>query len=448
MEHKRRHSSGLIRRCVRRVRKRYGALSLLREPRLGVLGAANLLDVMSVSIIVPLLPGYAQQLGAGPAFVGLLFAAPTVTRALLSVPLGYLSDRTGRRLWIAGGMIVGALSVMALGLAAAPITLLALRALDGVAAAARAPASVAYVGDTVSESDRGRAMGAYRTTGVLGVAIGPAVGGALAVTVGLAAPFLVLGGASLLAGVALAVGLPRATSGGAATGKAAERSAHDDGGEATTGTHRRALRAHLRRSIPQTTTPTVAALSVSALVAEIGTGAVGPLLALLLAETVGGGPGYVGVVWATFGASMAVWMPLGGSLADERGRKSPLLAGKVLWAGVMIGLAGATVAWLPPALLFIAGLASGLAGPALGALRYETAPEDTSGAVLGWYGTLGSVGRAIGPIVGGALGATVGLRATAIAVGLLWVFDAMIITVGVRERRGSADDPGGMEATP
>src|SRR6516162_5149852 len=56
-----------------------------------------LVDVLGLTIILPLLPFYAESLGASPRVVGLLVSAYAVCQLIAGPPLGHLSDRVGRR---------------------------------------------------------------------------------------------------------------------------------------------------------------------------------------------------------------------------------------------------------------------------------------------------------------------------------------------------------------
>src|SRR5216117_4414976 len=56
-----------------------------------------LVDVLGLTIILPLLPFYAESMGATPATVGLLVSAYAICQLLAGPPLGQLSDRVGRR---------------------------------------------------------------------------------------------------------------------------------------------------------------------------------------------------------------------------------------------------------------------------------------------------------------------------------------------------------------
>ncbi len=417
-----------VRRRIRAVRRRpvvaslveaYGSLRHLRHRDLRLLAGANVLDVMSVSLLVPLLPTYAAEVGAGPALLGVIFAAPAVTRALLSPFAGALADRLDRRSLVWTGTVLGALSVVALGVVRDPLWFVALRGLDGAANAMKGPATNAYVGDAVSTDERGSAMGAYRTAGMVGLAAGPAVGGAIAVVAGLAAPFFVLGLGTLAAGLVLAVSL-RPVHGGA--GRGADTTPTPDLDLAT---------------VRELATVPVVALVASNVLGQVGTGAMSPLFAPLLARTVGAGPGYAGLAWSAFGLSMLAFMPVGGSAADRRGRKPLLVGGSLAWSAVAVGLAVASAPVLPPLLMFVGGLASAFSGPALGALQYETAPDGHEGATLGVFSASHAVGMAIGPIAGGALAAAVGAEAVFLVIGLLWALKAGIVWVGVRETGGT-----------
>src|SRR5438094_9097404 len=54
-------------------------------------------DILGLTIILPLLPFYAESLGASPSTVGLLVSAYAIYQLLAGPPLGQLSDRVGRR---------------------------------------------------------------------------------------------------------------------------------------------------------------------------------------------------------------------------------------------------------------------------------------------------------------------------------------------------------------
>ena len=370
---------------------------------------------MSHSIIVPLLPAYAEALGAGPVFIGLLFAAPAATQAICSPLFGYLADRVARKPLICFGILLCAGSVAALGVVSGPLALLALRGIDGLALAMQRPATTAYIGDQYADDERGGAIGAFKSAGLIGVVIGPALGGALSLWGTLGTPFLVLGTVTVFVGILLVFRLPRSRA--------------DE--EQTGGSWRPRLSA---AGLQNSLTISMVALAASVFVSQLGTGAFGPFLAPLLEARVGVGPEYASFAWSAFGLAMVLTMPIGGTLADRWGRKPMLIVSKLVWALVVCGLALATVPQVPPALLLVAGVASAFGGPAMGALQYEVAPKGNEGTVIGIYSALASAGVAIGPILGGWVVGQWGLVALFLTMGALWAADTLTIAFGVRER--------------
>lgn len=405
--------------AVASLAEQYDSLGHLRDRDLALLAGAAVLDAMSGSILVPLLPAYAAETGAGPFLIGVIFAAPSATRALLSPVAGRVSDRFDRRRLVWTGMILGALSVVALGVVRSPLAFVALRGLDGAANAMKAPATTAYVGDSVPAEERGAAMGAYRTASMLGLAVGPAVGGALALAGGPSTPFVVLGAATLGAGVLLALRLRPADG--------------EPGDHERAGGGARSLDAAELRTLA---TGSVLALATSSLISQVGTGAMSPLLAPLLARTVDAGPGYAGLAWSAFGLAMLVATPVGGTVADRRGRKPLVVGGKVVWAAVAVGLAAVTVPEVPPILLFAGGVASGASGPALSALQYESAPDGHEGTILGLYSATHAAGMALGPLLGGAVAGRFGVPGAFVGMGVLWALDTGTIALGVGDPSG------------
>src|SRR5687768_12923553 len=70
---------------------------------LACITTATFADLVAYSVAVPILPDYATRFNAGPTTIGLLFASFGLTLLVLSIPMGVLSDRLGRK----GPMIFG-----------------------------------------------------------------------------------------------------------------------------------------------------------------------------------------------------------------------------------------------------------------------------------------------------------------------------------------------------
>jgi DHA1 family tetracycline resistance protein-like MFS transporter len=136
------------------------------------------IDLLGFSVILPLLPFYAETFGATPLVVGLLTATYAAAQLIGAPLLGRLSDRYGRRpilmISIAGNMLGFVLLAVAQNLG---ILFLA-RALAGLTGGNISVAQ-AYISDVSEPKDRGKALGLIGAAFGLGFIIGPAVGGIL-----------------------------------------------------------------------------------------------------------------------------------------------------------------------------------------------------------------------------------------------------------------------------
>ncbi|MHB0912090.1 MAG: MFS transporter [Armatimonadota bacterium] len=122
------------------------------------------------------MPPYVQAVGL-TAQLGLIYATFLVVETLLKSPLGHLGDRVGRRAVLVCGALLSCCAALAMTRARSLPTILALRGLDGVAAAAIWPTLLAAVGGSVPAARRARAMSGWTAGYIAAVAIAPLVGG-------------------------------------------------------------------------------------------------------------------------------------------------------------------------------------------------------------------------------------------------------------------------------
>src|SRR6266566_5341142 len=165
-----------------------------RSVVLACITTATFTDMVAYSVAVPVLPDYAQRFHASPTMVGLLFGSFGVALLALSIPLGAMSDRLGRK-----GMMIGALALLTgatllFAYAQSLPMLFAARMLQGVADAATWVVGFALIADLYGEDERGRAMGLAMGGSTLGFIIGPLLGGWLYEIGGIRLPFLVVAG--------------------------------------------------------------------------------------------------------------------------------------------------------------------------------------------------------------------------------------------------------------
>ncbi len=139
--------------------------------------------------VVTLLPLYVRGLGMEAFHVGMLLAIFAISFIILQFPSGTLSDRAGRFLPTAAGIILCAVSLAILPSLEHFALLAAAMALYGVAYGMMFPSISALVADNTVSEERGMATGIFHALLTAGVAIGAPVigwaGGRIGVETGL-----------------------------------------------------------------------------------------------------------------------------------------------------------------------------------------------------------------------------------------------------------------------
>jgi DHA1 family multidrug resistance protein-like MFS transporter len=135
--------------------------------------------VTGVGIVVPLLPIYAHDLGAGGFYIGMIFGAYSLSRTFFLPYFGRLSDLKGRKALIVPGLF--AYMAVSLGfIFFKDITgLIGLRFIQGIASAMLMPVIQAYVGDITPPGKEGFTMGLFNMSMFCGLSIGPLLGGVI-----------------------------------------------------------------------------------------------------------------------------------------------------------------------------------------------------------------------------------------------------------------------------
>ncbi|MEV8586056.1 MFS transporter [Streptomyces sp. NPDC051180] len=148
-----------------------------------VLAAAMLgfaLITLDTSVVNVALPAIGADLRTGMSGLQWVVDAYTLAFAALLLSSGALADRVGASRAYGAGVVLFTLASAACGLAPGLPSLLAARAVQGVAAAVMLPASLALVREAYGDPGRrARAVSLWAAGGTVAVALGPVVGGAL-----------------------------------------------------------------------------------------------------------------------------------------------------------------------------------------------------------------------------------------------------------------------------
>src|SRR5262245_10983751 len=235
---------------------------------LGLVTFATFTDIVAYSVAVPVLPDLSRKLGASPTTIGLLFASFGITLLTVSIPMGAVSDRIGRREPLVAGMLGLAVATLLFALSdSLPILFLA-RLAQGAADAVTWVVGLALLADVYEPSERGRATGIVMSGTGFAFMIGPSLGGWLYEIGGVRLPFVIVAVMAVAAAAAFfSLGAP--------------------------------LRHASRDPVPVLAVvrvPAVAACATAVVVASSTSSMLEPVLALHL-EAAGTSPGRIGVVF-------------------------------------------------------------------------------------------------------------------------------------------------------
>ncbi len=137
-----------------------------------------LVDILGLTIILPLLPFYAERMGATPMVVGLLVSTFAFFQLIAGPILGQLSDRMGRRPMLLVSQVGTFIGFVILANATSLVWVFVSRIIDG-ATAGNLSLAQAYISDVTAPENRAKAFGIIGVAFGLGFLVGPGVSGFL-----------------------------------------------------------------------------------------------------------------------------------------------------------------------------------------------------------------------------------------------------------------------------
>ncbi|MFH2012694.1 MAG: MFS transporter [Pseudomonadota bacterium] len=340
---------------------------------------AGFTAMVGIGIIVPLLPLYAQTLGASGVWLGIIFSGFSLSRYIFMPVIGRLSDKKGRKIFICIGLFGYTLISMGYIISNSTYALAGIRFLHGFFAAMIIPIAMAYIGEISPEQKEGTFIGTFSVSLFAGFGTGPLLGGALKDYFGMNAPFYAMGGLSFIAFTMVLLFLP-------------ELHLYKKGW----GTPRASYKKILENNV-------VKGITTFRLTNAVGRGMVATFLPVFAHQYLGLSGSKIGfLISANLLLTSFLQAPFG-KLADKVSRSKLVIIG-----GLMVSLA---IAMIPYAYDFtyllvlnmVMGIAGALSLPAATALAVEEGRNLGMGAVMGVYDMSMSLGLASGPLIGGLL---------------------------------------------
>ncbi len=350
---------------------------------LGLFLASTFLYWASMYVYVPILPLYAQQLGASLPMVGIIVGAYGVTQFLVRAPLGIWSDRLGKRKpFVVAGLVIAGIGSAGLAVSNDPWLLFFSRALTGVSASAWVAFSVLFA----SYFPPARAVRAMSlVTFVNGIAqmLSTYSGGLLAEHFGWQAPFWV-GAALGFAGGVCALGIFEVE---------------------------RPVASQLtRRKVLETmTVPLLLAVSFIAILSQFTVFTTTYTFTPIFARQLGASQADQGALTTAMLLAYTVAMLITARSVDYLGDRTIVMAGMALAAVACLATPSSADLQSLAGLQALQGLGRGLAFPVLMGLSIRAVPQDLRATAMGVFQAVYAIGMFAGPMFGGRIAELVGL---------------------------------------
>ncbi len=349
-----------------------------RRLTLTVAISAIALETSLLGVVAPLLPEIERRTGAGDEALGLALAAYAIPILIISIPVGRLADKIGRRPLLLAGLLLVGLGSILIAVSAALAPLLVGRAVQGIGSTLCWVAALALVSDLARPGRKGEAIGFALSANSLGSIGGPALGGIAGGAISFEAPFILV---SAIAAAIFVLGLfvlPHASA--ASTGEAPA--------------------AGIARELFRRSALMPAAVAI---VAAATLGLIDFVLPLDLDRRLGTPATTIGLLFAAVALIDAVAAPIAGRASDRIGRRPVALAGALVTglSGLLLALLGG----VSGAAVALGVLAIGIAIIFSATIPWldESYGKLNRGLAYGGLNLVYSIGYTVGPLLGGWL---------------------------------------------
>ncbi|WP_071461485.1 MFS transporter [Bacillus massilinigeriensis] len=350
-----------------------------KKGALPLLFAVMFLVMVGFGIIIPVMPFYAEELGASPTQLGLLMAVYSLMQLLFAPMWGRVSDRIGRKPVIMVGIAGLALSFFLMAFSTSLWMLFAARIIGGLLSSANMPTVMAYVADVTSDEDRGKGMGIIGAAVGLGFIFGPAIGGLFSKN-NLSTPFFIAGASSLLTFLLVAFILK----------------------ESLSPEHRHSTKKEKRSLLDALNSP-LSLLFILQLFITLSLSGLEATFAYFAAEKANMDTVHLGYIFMIMGFAGAI---VQGGLVGRLTRKFG--EGAIIQAGIIISAIGfglilqADSFFTSAVYMTIFGIGNGIIRPSVSAILTKKSTSG-HGSTTGLLSSFDSLGRIIGPPLGGWL---------------------------------------------
>ncbi len=325
---------------------------------------------------VPLLPFFEAEFSISHSVAVWIVAASSLS-LLASIPMGYISDRFGRKWMIICGMVLISIATFVSGFSKTAGQLIAFQFLLGFGSAAFIPSSSAIIGDIFPPAKLARAMSVTLIGVFSGIAVGFLMGGLLLNSIGWRESFYLIAFLILVAAFSVL--------------KVIEEPEKES----------------ITSQVPLFRGSNTIYLCTFIL-GMVGEG-VRTMSPLYMAQYQIGNES-IGMILAAMTVASLIILPFAGWLADRVGRKKPIIYGFLFSAPIISSFSLVTSSYQFAIILALLGAGAGLSFPAASAYAQDSSSR-VRGAAMGIYHTSRVAGMAVSPVLGGIIADRIGIGA-------------------------------------
>ena len=376
---------------------------------LGVCVFGTLTTIIAMTLLLPFLPLYVEQLGVTDhaeivEWSGAAYGAAFLSAAICAPLWGRLGDRYGRKLMLIRASLGMAVAMSLIGLSQNVYQLVGLRLLAGLLGG-YSSGSMILVATQTPRANTAWALGIMSSGVMAGNLAGPLIGGFLPPLIGIRMTFLAAGGIIFLAFLATTFLIkeePRPRRPRGTKQKEGFASVPDKG-------------------------PVIAMLATGMLL-MFANMSIEPIITVYVSQLVPDPTkvtivaGFVMAAAALGSILSASWL---GKLADKIGHWTVIVGCLFVCAVLLIPQAFVTAGWQWSGLRFLMGLSLGGLLPCVATVIRHNVPERSAGSILGYSTSSQYVGQVTGPLIGGFIGGHFGMRAVFLGTAVLMAAGAL-----------------------
>lgn len=379
---------------------------------LAVCFAGSFSTLIAMTLLLPFLPLYVEQLGAeGHAAIvqwsGVAYGATFFAAALVAPLWGRLGDRYGRKLMLVRASFGMAICMSLTGMVESVWQLVLLRLLIGFAGGYSSGSTILVAMQTPKDRS-GWALGVLSAGITAGSLVGPLLGGALPPVIGIRATFLLSGGVIFLAFLA--------------TTFLIKENPRPPVTRAASATKPKSGWSQIPDKRP------VAAMLATGMLLAFATMSIEPIITVYVQQLIEDQSRVTMVAGVVMSAAAlgtilsSSWL---GKLADRVGHWNVVVGALAVSALLLIPQAFVANGWQLIGLRFLMGLALGGLLPCITSVIRHNIPDGVGGNVLGLAISAQYVGQVAGPLAGGFVGGHFGMRAVFLGTSALMALGAV-----------------------